>query len=126
MSIGPLIERASTGGTGSFACVHCQARVDPPGPEAGTENRNHCPKCLHSVHLDVVPGDRAAGCGRKMEPVAVWVRRNGEWALIHRCVECGALSSNRVAADDDRFALLSLAAKAIAQPPFPMDHGEER
>ncbi|MCW5940087.1 MAG: RNHCP domain-containing protein [Fimbriimonadaceae bacterium] len=123
--IGPLMERASTGDAGSFECVHCGAWVDPPGPQAGTENRNHCPKCLHSLHLDVEPGDRTAECGSEMEPVAVWVRRNGEWALIHRCLVCGALSSNRVAADDDRFALLSLAARPIALPPFPIDRSQE-
>ena len=26
-----------------------------------------------------------------MEPIAVWVRRGGEWAVIHRCRRCGAL-----------------------------------
>ena len=31
-----------------------------------------------------------------MEPIAVWVRKNGEWAIIHRCKVCGALSSNRI------------------------------
>ena len=36
-----------------------------------------------------------------MEPIAVWVRKNGEWAIIHRCKICGALSSNRIAADDN-------------------------
>ena len=30
-----------------------------------------------------------------MEPVAVWVRKGGEWAIIHRCKRCGKLSSNR-------------------------------
>ena len=24
-----------------------------------------------------------------MEPIGVWVRKNGEWALIHRCKRCG-------------------------------------
>ncbi len=87
----------------------------------GTENRNHCPKCLCSVHLDNVPGDRAADCGSVMDAVAVWVRKNGEWALIHRCRRCGALSSNRIAADDSPMKLMSIAAKPLAQPPFPIE-----
>ena len=88
---------------------------------AGTRHRNHCPYCLCSKHLDIEPGDRAADCGGTMEPVAVWVRKGGEWAIIHRCRVCGALSSNRIAADDNQLKLISLAVKPLAQPPFPLD-----
>jgi len=56
-----------------------------------------------------------------MEPVAVMVRRDGEWALIHRCAECGKLTLNRVAGDDNAMALLSLAVRPLAQPPFPLE-----
>lgn len=42
-----------------------------------------------------------------MEPIAVWVRKNGEWAVIHRCRRCGQLSSNRIAADDNPMELIS-------------------
>lgn len=82
--------------------------------------------CLCSVHLDIVPGDRDADCGGLMEPVAIWVRKNGEWAIVHRCRDCGAFSSNRIAADDNEFVLLSIAAKPIANPPFPLDRLEGR
>jgi hypothetical protein len=88
---------------------------------AGTEHRNHCPNCLHSVHLDVEPGDREADCGGVMEPIAVWVRKGGEWAIIHRCRSCGALSSNRIGADDNDLLLMSLAVKPLSSPPFPLD-----
>ena len=82
-----------------FTCRVCGWPVGPQA--AGTQHRNHCPNCLASVHLDDEPGDRAADCGGTMEPVAVWVRKGGEWAIIHRCRVCGVLHSNRVAADDD-------------------------
>jgi ribosome biogenesis GTPase / thiamine phosphate phosphatase len=55
-----------------------------------------------------------------MEPVAVWVRAKGEWALVHRCGRCGGLKSNRIAADDNQVALLSIAVRPLAQPPFPL------
>ena len=71
--------------------------------------------------MDDRPGDRAATCAGAMEPIAVWVRRGGEWAIIHRCRECGALSSNRIAGDDNEVALMSLAVRALAQPAFPLD-----
>ena len=54
-------------------------------------------------------------------PVAVWVRPGGEWVLIHRCRECGALRADRIAGDDNELALLSLAVRPLAQPPFPLD-----
>ena len=102
----------------SFTCKVCGALVTPEG--AGTRHRNHCPQCLSSVHLDGEPGDRAADCGGVMEPIGVWVRKNGEWAVIHRCRICGELSSNRIAADDNPTLLMSIAVKPLAMPPFPL------
>ncbi len=93
--------------------------ITPEG--AGTSHRNHCPHCLSSVHLDDKPGDRAANCGGIMEPVSVWVRKNGEWAIIHRCSQCGHLGSNRIAADDNQLKLMSIALRPLAQPAFPLE-----
>ena len=93
----------------AFVCKICGRTVTAEG--AGSAHRNHCPNCLSSQHLDNEPGDRAADCGGVMEPIAVWVRKNGEWALIHRCRICGALCSNRIA--------------AVALPPFPLERIEE-
>ena len=107
----------------TFTCKACGRPVTPNG--AGTAHRNHCPCCLASRHLDVEPGDRAAECGGAMDPIAVWVRKNGEWALIHRCRICGALSSNRIAADDNPMKLMSLAMKPVSSPPFPLERIEE-
>ena len=91
----------------SFTCRVCGRLVVSAG--AGSGHRNHCPNCLHSLHLDIEPGDRAADCGGLMDPIAVWVRRDGEWAVIHRCRRCGLLSSNRFAADDNPIKLMSIA-----------------
>ena len=102
----------------SFTCKVCGRLVTPEG--AGTSHRNHCPNCLSSLHMDEEPGDRASDCGGVMEPIAVWVRKNGEWAVVHRCRRCGKLSSNRVAADDNPMKLMSIAMRPVAQPPFPL------
>ena len=75
--------------------------------------------------MDVEPGDRESDCGGYMDAVAVWVRKNGEWAIIHRCRVCGSFSSNRVAADDNPMKLMSIAMKPLAMPPFPIDRIEE-
>ena len=53
------------------------------------------------------------------------VRKNGEWAIIHRCRRCGKLSSNRVAADDNPMKLMSIALKPFCTPPFPIERIEE-
>ncbi|MEO0586330.1 MAG: RNHCP domain-containing protein [Planctomycetota bacterium] len=100
-------------------CAHCKSEFSVRAP--GTRHRNHCPYCLWSVHLDRVPGDRAARCGGLMEPIGIEVRRGGEWALIHRCTSCGTIKTNRIAGDDDESALLRLALRPIAQLPFPLE-----
>ena len=58
-------------------------------------------------------------------PPCVTIRKNGEWAIIHRCKICRALSSNRIAADDNPMKLMSLAMKPISSPPFPLERIEE-
>lgn len=98
----------------SFNCKYCGRLIVPEG--AGSDHRNHCPNCLMSVHVDNTPGDRQSTCHGLMEPVSVWVRKNGEWAIIHRCKECGKLSSNRIAADDNPTKLMALALKPFASP----------
>ena len=107
----------------TFVCKVCGRDVIPDG--AGSNHRNHCPFCLSSKHLDIEPGDRAADCGGAMDPIAVWVRKNGEWAIVHRCRICGALSSNRIAADDNPMKLMSIAMKPVSSPPFPLERIEE-
>ena len=106
----------------SFTCKVCGRLVVSDG--AGSGHRNHCPNCLHSLHLDIEPGDRASDCGGLMDPIAVWVRRDGEWAVIHRCRRCGKLDSNRIAADDNPIKLMSIALKPLTLPPFPLEHIE--
>ncbi len=106
----------------AFRCIRCDLTVSADAP--GTDHRNHCPTCLWSRHLDMRPGDRAAACGGGMEPIAVAARRGGEWGLIHRCKECGAVRVNRIAGDDNAALLVSLAARPLATPPFPLDRLE--
>lgn len=59
----------------SFTCKICGRLVVTTG--AGSSHRNHCPNCLHSLHVDNDPGDRESDCGGFMEPISIWVRKNG-------------------------------------------------
>lgn len=125
----PKIDYRYTPCTESFTCKVCNTPAVPE--EAGSKHRNHCPNCLSSLHVDNRPGDRASLCGGIMDPIGVWIRKNGEWAIIHRCRDCGTLGSNRIAADDNPALLLSIAMKPLSSPPFPIwqmgrdmgDHG---
>ena len=107
-----------------FICSHCGNTVPPP--ESGGLQRNHCPDCLWSLHVDLKKGDRRCGCRSDMEPIGIWVKRSGEWALIHRCTKCGLIRSNRIAADDNEVLLFALAAKPLAMLPFPADKTLEK
>jgi hypothetical protein len=54
-----------------------------------------------------------------MEPIAVTIRGERRWMLIHRCTRCGRLRMNRTAADDNALLLMQLAALPLAAPPLP-------
>ena len=112
--------RDRRGGPDSFRCRRCS--LDVPVQAVGTAHRNHCPNCLWSRHLDgESPGDRAADCGSLMEPIAISVRGDGEWVLVHRCLSCDTVHLNRTSGDDNPLVLLRLAVKPLAQPPFPIE-----
>lgn len=109
----------------SFICEKCGKGIFPT--EAGTLNRNHCPECLWSRHVDLRTGDRMSVCRGMMEPIGVWVKGKDEWAVIHRCVKCGFIRANRIAGDDSRARLMMLAVKPLVMLPFPFSsfNGDE-
>ena len=100
-----------------FICSHCGMAIGPP--LAGTRNRNHCPHCLHSLHLDIQTGDRRSRCRGIMEPISIWVQPNGEWSIIHKCKACGWIRTNRIAPDDTEEGLLEIAVLPLRKPAFP-------
>jgi DNA-directed RNA polymerase subunit RPC12/RpoP len=90
-----------------FICGHCGRRVGPL--PSGGRNRNHCPYCLYSRHVDGErSGDRASSCKGMMEPIGLFERPNGEEVITHRCLVCDYERFNRVGADDDEAAVAAL------------------
>ena len=88
-----------------FICDNCGKKVSTTG-NIGTHQRNHCPYCLYSKHVDEFPGDRKAECHGLMKPVGLTFKREGEGKtgeimLVHICERCGKISINRLAGDDD-------------------------
>ena len=116
--------RAPAATFGDFRCTHCHTLVPSTHLVSGVNNRNHCPYCLWSCHLDLyAAGDRLCACKAPMKPVGLTMKigRNkyrrdsrGELMLIHQCTECGALSINRIAADDDSGTVLTVFQESVS------------
>ena len=96
-----------------FVCENCNAKVEP----LGYSSRNHCPFCLHSLHLDINPGDREANCGGLMKPVRVELCTKQEYVIIHKCKRCGAQRRNKAAhrADSQPDDIRKLISLTVAQ-----------
>jgi DNA-directed RNA polymerase subunit RPC12/RpoP len=74
----------------AFICHNCGFEVQP----SASSCRNHCPKCLHSVHVDNFPGDRSADCGGLMTPIAVVFNTKKGYQVLHKCNRCGKETKN--------------------------------
>lgn len=88
-----------------FVCLNCGRDVSP----LGYTSRNHCPYCLCSLHVDVLPGDRANTCKGIQRPVAVEQSSKKGYVVVYKCDKCGAITRNKSAEDDDFEELLNIA-----------------
>ena len=110
-----------------FTCRDCGRFVSSAAGLAGVQNRNHCPYCLSSRHLDLYePGDRLSACKAIMRPVALALKQvrkkygrpgQGELMLVHACIDCGRVSINRLAADDDPDRVLAVFSNSLRLDP---------
>jgi RNHCP domain-containing protein len=108
----------SSSSFGDFKCTHCHILVSSAHFLSGVNNRNHCPYCLWSCHLDLhASGDRLSACKGQMKPIGLTMKngrnkyrldQRGELMLVHECIECGDLSINRIAADDDLASIMAV------------------
>ena len=87
-----------------FTCGHCGASVEPGGRPV----RDHCPRCLRSLHVDKLPGDRAAGCGGLLDPTALELD-HGAVVVRYRCRACGHETRTRAHPGDAVPPSLSIA-----------------
>jgi hypothetical protein len=103
---------------GEFSCLQCGVIVSGAFERSGVRNRNHCPYCLWSRHLDWrTPGDRLSSCKGAMQPIGLTLKNarnkyaavpSGELMVAHHCAACGAISINRIAADDGTDSLMAV------------------
>ena len=78
-----------------FVCQNCGKTVLP----LGYTSRNHCPFCLCSLHVDILPGDRQNPCCGILRPVGAEPDKKRGYILTHKCEKCGAVIRNKAATE---------------------------
>lgn len=105
-------------------CSHCHLPIPLSRHFSGVINRNHCPHCLWSIHIDEKTGDRQSICHGKMEPITLTFKpskknkygpeKKGEILLVHLCQTCHQIRLNRIAADDDTTKIISITKTPLS------------
>lgn len=90
-----------------FICENCGNKVE----KLGYSCRNHCPYCLHSKHVDIMPGDRAQNCHGILEPIGIETDSKKGFIIIFRCKKCKEIRRNKMAEDDNMDLIIKLSAK---------------
>lgn len=79
-----------------FICKNCGKKVE----KLKYTSRDHCNYCLHSLHVDITPGDRKNECKGLLVPVNVIETAKKGKVIIYKCKKCGTQIRN-IAANDD-------------------------
>ena len=88
-----------------FICYNCGFSVKPLGYTA----RDHCPNCLHSLHVDINPGDRASTCKGHLIPTGIEKSKKGDFKIIYKCDKCNIITKNIKASDDNMEEIIKLS-----------------
>lgn len=95
-----------------FICLNCNREVLPV---SNGSYRNHCPFCLHSIHIDEMPGDRKSECLGIMKPIDIEYNSKKGFQIIHKCLKCGHIQRNKVAEntvqEDDKNLIMKIMVK---------------
>ena len=94
----------------AFTCTHCGKEVLPNE----VTSRDHCPFCLTSLHVDLLPGDRKNPCRGELVPVRSEPHPKKGFVIYYKCKKCGEKVSNKAAMtgvqSDDTEKLIKLTA----------------
>lgn len=91
----------------SFVCRVCGHNV----PTLKYSSRDHCTKCLCSIHVDVNPGDRANTCLGTFVPVDVEINNKKGYIIKYKCDKCNQFHNNKSAEDDNFKTILKVMNK---------------
>ena len=87
-----------------FYCEYCQKRVSKLNYTA----RDHCPFCLYSKHVDIMPGDRNNKCHGLLKPIGIEKYRD-TYKILYKCEKCHQLHKNIMANDDNMDLVIKLS-----------------
>ncbi len=90
-----------------FICHVCGKNV----PALKYSSRDHCNKCLCSIHIDINPGDRANTCLGTLIPVDIETSNKKGYIIKYKCEKCGMLHNNKTAEDDSFNTILKIMNK---------------
>ena len=88
----------------SFICENCGFEVNKLNYTA----RDHCPQCLYSKHVDIMPGDRMNKCEGLLKPIGIEKFKN-TYKIVYKCLKCGELHKNVMAKDDNMDLIIELS-----------------
>lgn len=89
-----------------FICENCGEKVNPLGYTA----RDHCPYCLCSKHLDIMPGDRQNNCHGILKPIGI-EKFKDTYKILYKCKKCHEPHKNIMAKDDNMDLIIELSSK---------------
>ncbi len=87
-----------------FVCENCSKLVSPLGYTA----RDHCPYCLYSKHVDIMPGDRENKCQGLLKPHGI-EKFKDTYKIIYKCEKCHQNHKNIIAKDDSMELIIELS-----------------
>ena len=90
-----------------FICAVCGNEVEP----LKYSSRDHCPKCLSSIHIDIKPGDRANTCRGILKPIQVLPDPKKDFIIVYKCEKCGETVRCRAAMQGETPDDMSLLIK---------------
>ena len=88
----------------NFVCENCGHDVD----KLHYSSRDHCPNCLYSKHVDILPGDRLNDCQGLLKPIGI-EKFKDTYKIIYKCLKCGETHKNVIAKDDNMALIIDLS-----------------
>ena len=87
-----------------FICENCGKKVE----KLIYSSRDHCPYCLYSKHVDIMPGDRLNECKGLLKPIGI-EKYKDTYKIIYKCEKCNETHKNIIAKDDNYDEIINLS-----------------
>lgn len=92
----------------NFTCENCHKNVNKLNYTA----RDHCPYCLYSKHVDIMPGDRLNKCKGLLKPIGI-EKFKDTYKIVYQCQKCNQIHKNIMANDDNMDIIIQLTTNPI-------------